>query len=205
VPSFLSEPGSLIRVGPARARIEPGRAGLGPGSNSGLHDGLAGLMLIRQPSASKAVAGYRPLCSIVDGVISPTCGGDFFVTPRPIPGLAVLTPGSSLGSYIVPTDQPGSFVCTMSSLMHTRENFPGRSPIPNCSKPSTLNLEVLSRQASKKEDAPCWYGYSINSIKPWAKISPFQGPRYHNPPLKRPTSSSVNPNPGTSPLSHVYV
>jgi hypothetical protein len=39
------------------------------------------------------------------------------------------------------------------------------------------------------------------------------GPGYHHPrgqditihPLKRPTSSSVNPNPGTSPLSHVYV
>jgi hypothetical protein len=27
--------------------------------------------IIRQPSASKAVAGYRPLCSIVGGVISP--------------------------------------------------------------------------------------------------------------------------------------
>jgi hypothetical protein len=24
--------------------------------------------------------------------------------------------------------------------------------------------------------------YSINSIKPWARISPSQGPRYHNPP-----------------------
>jgi hypothetical protein len=40
-------------------------------------------------------------------------------------------------------------------------------------------LEVLSRQASEKEDAPCWYGYSINSIKPWAKKSPSQGPGYH--------------------------
>jgi hypothetical protein len=66
------------------------------------------------------------------------------VTPRPIPGLAVLTPGSSLGSYIVPTDQHGSFVHTLSSLMRTREKLPSRSPIPNCSKPSMLNLEVLS-------------------------------------------------------------
>jgi hypothetical protein len=46
------------------------------------------------------------------------------VTPRPNPGPAVLTPGSSLGSYIVPTDQHESFVCTLSSLMRTRENFP---------------------------------------------------------------------------------
>jgi hypothetical protein len=34
--SFLSELGPLIRVGSARARIEPGRVGLGPGPNSGL-------------------------------------------------------------------------------------------------------------------------------------------------------------------------
>ena len=37
---------------------------------------------------------------------------------------AVLTPKSSLGSYIVPTDQHESFVRTLSSLMRTRENFP---------------------------------------------------------------------------------
>jgi hypothetical protein len=46
-----------------------------------------------------------------------------YVTPRPNPGPAVLTPGSSLGSYIVPTDQHESFVRTLSSLMRTRENF----------------------------------------------------------------------------------
>jgi hypothetical protein len=45
------------------------------------------------------------------------------VTPRPIPGPAVLTPVSSLVSYIVSTDQTDSFVRTMSSLMRTRENF----------------------------------------------------------------------------------
>jgi hypothetical protein len=36
-------------------------------------------------------------------------------------------------------------------LTHThRRKLHGRSPIPNCSKPSTLNLEVLLRQASEK-------------------------------------------------------
>jgi hypothetical protein len=45
------------------------------------------------------------------------------VTSRPILGPAVLTPGSSLGSYIVFTDQHGSFVHTLSALMRTRENF----------------------------------------------------------------------------------
>jgi hypothetical protein len=46
VPSFLSEPSPLVRAGPAQARIEAGRAGLGPGPNSGLRAGLAGLVLI---------------------------------------------------------------------------------------------------------------------------------------------------------------
>jgi hypothetical protein len=44
--SFLSGPGSLIHGGPARARIEPGCAGLGSGLNSGLRAGLMGLVLI---------------------------------------------------------------------------------------------------------------------------------------------------------------
>jgi hypothetical protein len=46
VPNFLSEPGPLIRTGPARARIEPGRARFGPGPKSELRAGLAGLVLI---------------------------------------------------------------------------------------------------------------------------------------------------------------
>jgi hypothetical protein len=46
VPSFLFEPDPLIRAGPARASIEPGRAGLGPDSNNGLRAGLTGLVLI---------------------------------------------------------------------------------------------------------------------------------------------------------------
>jgi hypothetical protein len=81
-------------------------------------------------------------------------------SPSSIPRPAILTPGSSLGSYIVPTDQHKSFVRTLSLLMRTRENFSVGHP-------------------SQKEDAPCWYGYSINSIKPWARTSPSQGPRYH--------------------------
>jgi hypothetical protein len=35
-------------------------------------------IVIRQPSTSKAVAGYRSLCSIVDGVTSLAHGSDFF-------------------------------------------------------------------------------------------------------------------------------
>jgi hypothetical protein len=35
-----------LSAGLARVRIEPGRAGLGPGTNSGLRAGLASLVLI---------------------------------------------------------------------------------------------------------------------------------------------------------------
>jgi hypothetical protein len=44
------------------------------------------------------------------------------------PGPTILTPDSSLGSYIDPTDQHESFVCTLSSPMRTRENFPVGHP-----------------------------------------------------------------------------
>jgi hypothetical protein len=47
------------------------------------------------------------------------------------------------------------------------------SPIPDFSKLSTLNFEILSNQASKNKGEPCLYGYAVNPIKP--------GPRYHNP------------------------
>jgi hypothetical protein len=45
-------------------------------------------------------------------------------TQCPIPGPTILTSSSSLGLYIVPIDQHGSFVYTLSSVMRTRENLP---------------------------------------------------------------------------------
>jgi hypothetical protein len=82
--------------------------------------------------------------------------------------------------------RPTRVFCAHFVLTHAHSRkLPGQSPIPNCSKLSTLNLDVLSKQASEKEDAPCWYGYSINSINPWARIAPSHGPGYHNsPPLE---------------------
>ena len=59
-----------------------------------------------------------------------------------------------------------------------------------------LTSEFFWRSASGKEVATCWYEYPINPIKPRAGVS-------HTHPLKRPTSSSVNPKPGTSSLGHV--
>jgi hypothetical protein len=98
--------------------------------------------------------------------------------------LVVLTPSIPLGSYILLIDQHKSFVRTLSTLMLTWEDFPVCHPSQDCSRPSTLNIEVLSRHACEKEYSSCWYKYSINSIKPWTRISHNPpGPRYHNPPL----------------------
>jgi hypothetical protein len=72
-----------------------------------------------------------------------------------------------LSRIIYRPHRPTRAFCAHFILTHAYpRKLPGWSPIPNFSKPSTLNMEVLSREASEKEDAPCWYGYSINSIKP---------------------------------------
>jgi hypothetical protein len=73
------------------------------------------------------------------------------VTPRPIPRPAVLTPGSSLGSYIIPTDQHGSFVHTLSSLMRTRENFPVGHPSQIAPSQARLTLRFFRDKLPKKK------------------------------------------------------
>jgi hypothetical protein len=84
---------------------------------------------------------------------------------------AVLTPGNSLGSYIVPTDQHECFVCTLFSLMRTREKFPDGHLSQIATSQAHLTWRFF-RDRLPKKDAPCWYGYFINSIKPWDRISP---------------------------------
>jgi hypothetical protein len=54
-------------------------------------------------------------------------------------------------------------------------------------------LEVLSRQASEKEDAPYWYDYTINSIKPWARTSHPRGQDITSPPSE-PAKPSADPH-----------
>jgi hypothetical protein len=73
------------------------------------------------------------------------------VTPRPIPGPAVLTHGSSLGSYIVPTDQRKSFVRTLSSLMRTRENFPDGHPSQIAPSQARLTWRFFRGRLPKKK------------------------------------------------------
>jgi hypothetical protein len=83
------------------------------------------------------------------------------------------TYSSQLSRIIYHPHRPTRVFCAHFVLTHAHlGKLPGRSPILNCSNPSTLNLEVLSREASEKQDAPFLYGYSINSIKSWVRISP---------------------------------
>jgi hypothetical protein len=125
------------------------------------------------------------------------------VTPRPIPRPAVLTPGSSLGSYIVPTDQHESFVHTLSSLMRTRENFPVDHPCKIALSQAHLTWRFFRDRLPKKK----MHLVDMDTLL----IILSLGLGNHHPkgqditmhPLRRPTSSSVNPNPGTSPLGHV--
>jgi hypothetical protein len=73
------------------------------------------------------------------------------VTPRPILGPAVLTPGSSLESYIVPTDQHESFVRILSSLMRTRENFSVGHPSQIASIQARLTWRFFRDKLPKKK------------------------------------------------------
>jgi hypothetical protein len=127
------------------------------------------------------------------------------VTPRPIPGPAVLTLGSSLGSYIVPTDQHESFVCTLSSLMRTRENFPVGHPSQIAPSQARLTWRFFRNRLPKKK----MHLFGMDTLLILLSL----GPGNHHPwgqditihPLRRSTSSSVNPNPGTFPFSHICV
>jgi hypothetical protein len=120
-------------------------------------------------------------------------------------GPAILTPGSSLGSYIVHIDQHWSFVRTLSSLMRTRENFPIGHPSQIAPSQAHLIWRFCRDRLSKKK----MYLVGMDTLLILLSL----GPGYHHPkgqditihPLTRPTSLSVNPNLGTSPLSHVYV
>jgi hypothetical protein len=78
-------------------------------------------------------------------------GGKHAITPCPIPGPTILTPGSSLGSYIVPTDQHESFVRTLSSLMRTRENFLVSHPSQIAPNQARLTWRLFRVRLPKKK------------------------------------------------------
>jgi hypothetical protein len=90
-------------------------------------------------------------------------------TPRP----AVLTPGSSLESYIVPTDQHGSFVHTLSSLMRTRESFPVGHPSQIAPSQAHLTLRFFRVRLPKKK----MHLVGMDTLFILLSL----GPRYHYP------------------------
>ena len=73
------------------------------------------------------------------------------VIPCPIPGPAILTPGSSLGSYIVPIDQHESFVRTLSSFMRTQENFSVDHPSQIAPSQARLTWRFFRDRLPKKK------------------------------------------------------
>jgi hypothetical protein len=73
-------------------------------------------------------------------------------TPVKLQGSAlIVTPGSSLGSYIVPTDQHESFVRTLSSLMRTRENLPVGHPSQIAPSHTRLTWRFFQDRLLKKK------------------------------------------------------
>jgi hypothetical protein len=111
-------------------------------------------------------------------------------SPRPGPP----TPRSSLGPQEYPHRPthvfPAHFVLTHAHPRRTSRSVTHRS------KPSKLNFGVFSDGLPEKKLQLIGMSILINSIKPWTGMS-------HTPPLRRSTSSSINPKPGTSSLGHV--
>jgi hypothetical protein len=117
----------------------------------------------------------------------------------------VLTLGSSLGSYIVPTNQHDSFVRTLFSLIRTRENFLVSHPSQIAPSQACLTWRFFRDRLPKNKM------HLVDMITLLIVLSFGLG--YHNPwgkeitihTLRRPTSSLLNPKLGTSPLGHVFV
>jgi hypothetical protein len=86
-------------------------------------------------------------------------------------GPTVLTPDSSLGSYMVPTDQHGPFMCTLSSLMRTRENFRVSHPSQIAPSQAHLNWRFFRDRLPKKK----MYLVDMSTLLILLSL----GPRYH--------------------------
>jgi hypothetical protein len=99
------------------------------------------------------------------------------VTPRLIPGPTVPTSGSSLGSYIVPTDQHESFMRTLSSLMRTRENLSAGHPSQIAPSQTRLTWRFFRDRLLKKK----MHLVGMDTLLILLSL----GPGYHHPGLVR--------------------
>jgi hypothetical protein len=87
------------------------------------HIGLAwSYHLLCRVSWYDVVMSHKDLRTKIQMCLKCVLGSSLICMMTPIPGPVVLTTGSSLRSYIVPTDQHKYFVHILSSLMCTREN-----------------------------------------------------------------------------------
>jgi hypothetical protein len=114
------------------------------------------------------------------------------------PGPVVLTPRSSLGSYIIPTDQHGSFVRTLSSLMRTRENFPVGHPSQIAPSQACLTWGFFRDRIPKRK----MHLIDMNTLLILLSLGPryhhHLGPGYQNPPSledRRPRRSTLSQEP----------
>jgi hypothetical protein len=126
------------------------------------------------------------------------------VTPLPIPRPVVLTPGSFLGLYIVPTDQQKSFAHFVLTHAHP-EYFSVGHPSQIAPSQAHLTWRFFRDRLPKKK----MHLIGMDTLLILLSLGlghPILGARIsQSNPLRRPTSSSVNPYLGTSPLSHVWV
>jgi hypothetical protein len=102
------------------------------------------------------------LCSVIKCYNTPS-------TPR----TTVLTPGSSLGLIIVPTDQHKSFMRTLSSLMRTQENFPVGHPSQIAPSQARLTWRFFRNRLPKKK----MHLVDMHTLLILLSL----GPGYHNP------------------------
>jgi hypothetical protein len=97
-------------------------------------------------------------------------------------GPAVLTPGSSLGSYIVSIDKHGSFVCTLSSLMRTRENFSVGHPSQIASSQAHLTWRFFRDRLPKKKMRLIDMSTLLIILRLGPEYHHPLGPGYYDPP-----------------------
>ena len=101
------------------------------------------------------------------------------------PGSVIFTPVNFLGSYIVPIDQHGFFVHTLSSLTRIRENFPVSHPSQSAPNQASLAWRFFRDILSKKK----MQLIGMNTLLILLSLGPGYhhpaGPRYHKVSMKQ--------------------
>jgi hypothetical protein len=129
----------------------------------------------------------------------------FLCNILPLRGWTHLHLAAFLGDSLSSQNHTSLFCTLCPHSCAPRKDFPVGHPFWNCSRPSMLNLRVLWKWTSEKKLQLIGMRILLillSSGLGWYILTPLRDRRH---PLKRPTSSSVNPKSGTSPLGHVCV